>query len=390
MMNRKGMVFFWILLVILLGVGISIMVNFSFQAGEAKGLWALSLIRAKQEAEKDLLIRDSKAIETAQKVDLEFSSLIFKEDLGCGVIQNVPFWNQKERFCALNVEDKFAKQFNLLFDRSNIFNYTLHYQSRELIGKTSQIKMVTPADSKVIPTEQRSASLFTPYEAYLIKPFDLRYTYNPSFRIKINLSLPFYEELEKQAHLLVRACQDATDLKSCLDQEKNESWKYGKCGQEEYVEEGRKVIFCVEKSKTEKLNFALDFTSPSISSPKEVQVSLQGTQVKVSFNAVTDAEQYQIYYTNWNPNPESYPQEAKNLFFASQGKYFYAVKTIAATQECPTEHQVNTAYLCGGKILYWVEDPQIVPGEEYYFGVTSIKGTEESLLYELIKLDTSG
>jgi len=386
-MNRKGMVFFWILLVILLGVGISLMVNYTFQAGETKGVWALSFIRATQEAEKDLLVIDSKAQKVAENVSKEVSSQVFKEDLGCGKAQEVPLWNKKERFCSLQIEEKFAQKFNSLLDPQDIFNYTLFFQGQELIGKTSVYKAVTPATKGIIPTEGRSAGLLTFYEAYLIKPFDLRYDYNPSFRVKVNLSLPYYVELERQARLLVRTCQSEIDLKTCLNGNKNDTWKYGRCGKEEYLQDGRKVVFCV---KEKKINFALDFTSPSVSSPKGLQVSLQGNSVKVSFNPVTEAESYNLYYTNWNPAPIDYPQEAKSLFFASQGKYFYSKQTIANPQPCPTDHQANVPYLCGNEILYWLEEAKIIPGEYYYFTVTSLKGSEESLVYELANLDSSG
>ncbi len=382
------MIFFWILLVILLGVGISVMINFSFEAGETKGVWALSFIRATQEAEKDLLIRDSKATEIAKQVGLELSSSLFKEDLGCGIINDVPIWNRKERFCPLNLEEQFTRKFNSLYDAEELFNYAFSFSEEELIGKTEERKVVSALNPNIIPTEERSPGLFTSYEALLIKPFDLKYNYNPSFRIKVNFPFSDYYELEKQAQSLVQECQGEENLKSCLDLNQKVGWSYGKCDSETYLEEERKVIFCTEKKEGEKLNFALDFTSPRISSPKEVQVSLQGTQVKVSFNFVKEAETYNLYYTNWDPAPLTYPQEAKSLFFASQGEYFYLVRELDLPSECPTEHQVNVPYLCGGKVLYWLEDPKIVTGT-YYFGITSTWEGEESLLYDIQRLDYS-
>jgi hypothetical protein len=395
MMNRKGMVFFWVLLVILLGVGISLMVNYTFQAGETKGVWALSFMRATQEAEKDLLVIDSRAQKVADNVSQEISSQIFKEDLGCGKVQGVTLWNKKEMFCPLKIQEEFSHRFNSIFDEQHFFNYTLIFQEQQLIGKTSQSKEVTPTTKGVIPTEGRSAGLFTFYEAYLIKPFDLRYNYNPGFRVKLDFSIDYYAELEQQARLLVRTCQDEADLKNCLDLNKEIDWKYGKCEKEEYLFDERKVLFCVGIKELfgipfNRVNFALDFTSPAISSPKGVRVSLQGAQIKVSFNTVAEAEEYHLYYTNWDPASESYPQEAQKLFFASQGKYFYSKQKLSTPQACPIEHQVNVPYRCGDQIIYWLNDSKIIPGEYYYFAVTSLKESEESLVYEVVKLDSSG
>ncbi|MFH0701877.1 MAG: hypothetical protein V2A62_05590 [Candidatus Woesearchaeota archaeon] len=385
-MNRKGMVFFWILLIIMLGVGISFMVNYNIQTGEVKGVWSLSYVRAFQESEKDLLFIDNQAILAAKQTDKDVSSLVFSGDLGCGIIQEVPLWNQKDHFCPLKMEEKFSTKFNSLMEEKGFLRYNLSFKEGELIGKINQVKTVTPANPNVLPTERKSASLFTSYNAYLIKPFGLWYYYNPSFRVKVNLSLSFYSELQRQAQFLVHDCQNEVDLKSCLEGHKNESWNYGKCNDKKYAEDNRKVLFCVNK-----LSFGLDFSPQTIFSPKDTQVSLQGNQVKVSFTPVAEAENYKLYYTNWDYQPDSYPQEAKSLFFASQGSYFYATKVLNNPTEdnCPTDREANTAYRCSNQILYWLEDVKVVLGQFYYLTVTAVKNEEESLVYEVLKLDSS-
>jgi hypothetical protein len=388
-MNKKGMIFYWLLLAILLGVGISFMVNYDLEVGELKGVWQLSFIRATQEAEKDLLLIDNQALIVAKETNIQVSSNPFSEDLGCGTLGTLPLWNKKEQFCSLKLEEKFTQMFNQKMIEAGFLSYNLSIQDGQLIGKSEEKKTVGSENPNIIPTEKKSAGLFTSYDAYLTKPFYLKYTYNPSFRIPVHLSFSVYEEMERQAQQLVYLCQNELEIRPCLDQNKPSSWKYSSCTQEQFQEMDRKVPLCVEKEGNAAL-FGLDFSPQKTFSPKDAQVVFTTEEIKVTFNAVKEAEQYRVYYTNW-PYSGEFPATVQQIFFATMGNYFYEKLSLTNTliEDCPSEMEFNRVYLCGIQITYLFNDPKLVLGETYYFGITSTNSDQESLVYNLVKLDLS-
>lgn len=380
------MIFYWILLAILVGVGIAFMVNSNLEVGEIKGVWALSYVRAAQEAETDLLFIDSQAIKTAQEVDTELIAKMFSEDLGCGQLGLVSLWNKKDQFCSLKVEEKFAREFNSKMSQAGFLTYDLSVKEGELRGKSNEVKMIGIENPAVLLTEQKSAGLFTRYDAYLTRPFYLKYSYGPSFRVKVDLSLPLYSQLEQQAKLVVYQCQNELELKSCLDKNKPKEWKYSSCSQEQFSPVERKVPFCVEV-RGQKVNFGLDLSSQKVFSPKQVTVNQVDNLIEVQFENVPEAESYDLYYTNLLPT-EDLPASANQIFFASQGDYFYQKVSLInpSHEECPEEKEAGTVYLCGNRVKYFFTDQKLVSGSEYYFGVTSTKRGEESLIYNIKEL----
>ncbi|MEK6937560.1 MAG: hypothetical protein AABX04_00805 [Nanoarchaeota archaeon] len=389
-MNKKGLIFYWILIVVIFAIAFIYLGVEDLKLNQTKGFWSASYIRAFQQSETNLLVLDDAVLSLVKETKQELLPLLITKDWGCGKVSEHVLLNSPAKFCSPPLKETFLSLVQEKLTKKNLTGYNLSYVEGSLYGKSFIKAAINSRNPTYIPTERKSVGMFTIYEAYLVYPFYLNYEYNPSFQIKAELNQTEYDLLVKKGITLVQQCASELNLQECLLKNKPEGWKFSSCKSEEYSESNRQVLFCVSLDEVE-FNFALDFTTKNIFSPQDTQVSLQGNQVKVSFTPVAEAESYKLYYTNWNYQPDSYPQEAKSLFFASQGSYFYTVKPLSnpAEDNCPITRQVNTAYRCGNQILYWLEDIKIVPGQFYYLTITALKNGEESLVYEVLKLDSS-
>ena len=55
------------------------------------------------------------------------------------------------------------------------------------------------------------------------------------------------------------------------------------------------------------------------------------------------------------------------------------------TDNCPSEKQSNTIYLCGKELIYLLEDNTLDKDKEYWFGLASVKEGKESEIAAFIQ-----
>ncbi len=381
-MNKKAAIFHWIVFIVLAAMAIIYIFSSDLEVAEYKGAWQLSYLRAFQASEKNLLLLDQEMTQNAEKAVEELPQALFSSDLGCGMYENVAVWNKKSNFCLLEPEKKFVAAFKVLLGEKEVMYSEIKVGINEVIG-ISKEKSVVGSSLDLIPTDRTSAGLFTYYDTFTIKPFYMRYEYNPSFRVKANLSFEMYKELETQAKKLVGKCQNEPGLKSCLEQHKNKAWKFGSCGVESYSSADRKVAFCT-KIKVQEAKFALDFAPEKVSPPQDVDTEVVAEGVLVFFPRNELADSYVIHYTDWSIAPQKVPDTAENIFYGipTFNLYQQVALTNPNAENCPADKLPGEVYLCSGKINYILDDPQLTSG--VYVGAAAVKDGEESQVGEFV------
>lgn len=381
-MNKKATVFHWIVFIVLAAMALIYIFSSDLEVAEYKGAWQLSYLRAFQASEKNLLLLDQEMTQNAEKVVQELPNTLFSSDLGCGMYESVALWNKKSDFCQLEPEKKYITAFKTQLGEKAKLYPEIKVGVNEVAGISTE-KNTVASSFDFVPTEAKSPTLFTHYQAFTIKPFYMKYEYNPSFRVKVNLSFEEYKQLELQAKKLVGACQNEADLKSCLEQHKDKAWKFSSCNAESYSSTDRKVVFCV-KVKSEEAKFALDFTSEKVSPPQDVDAEVVANGVLVTFPKNELADSYVIHYTDWSIAPQKVPNTADNIFYGipTSNLYQKVAVTNPTTENCPADKLPGEAYLCSGKVNYMLDDPQLTSG--VYVGVAAVKDGEESQLNEFV------
>ncbi len=385
--NKKGALFHWIVFGVLAALGLFFILSSNFDSGiQLQGMWQLTFVRAAQESDRNLLVVDNAATQSLNKIVKNVALDVSSQDLGCGKLDTVSLWNDKDRFCELKVSDTLLNQFNGVMQKEVGLTYEGVFLSEGFLrGKTDKRQIISSSLS-VIPTVQQSASLFTQYDTLTLKPFYLRYEYNPSFMVKADDAFGEYNNLFKESHKLVEECQNVKDLHLCLDKMKKNKFHYVSCDRERYEESERKVLFCVSSSK--EYDFALDFT-PLLPFPAEdVALSFVGSDVMVSFTSVQPAESYKIYYTNWPQAGANVPGTAQDIFslMPSGFSYFQGLAIISSINaDCPDDKKIGESYLCNGKIVYVLHDFRLEQGKDYFFAVSSMKDGKESLITAFVK-----
>ncbi len=262
-MNKRGAVLFFILFGVAAAVGLFFMLTFdSSSFVQTKGTWPLSFLRATQQTEENLLGIDGIAVQSAREAAEVTISTQLAQDAGCGMYEKIVLWNIPAGFCNLNVEEIFKITLQTkLKQRTNITYDEIVLAEGFLAGKTAQRKTIT-SSLDVIPTEQRSTGLFSGYDAYLIRPFYLRYEYNPGFRVPLPEKLKAYQTTYEEAKNMVVTCQPDANLLGCLQRSKPATWKFSSCTQELLPTtkelNNRKVLFCSPTERYE-IKLALDF-----------------------------------------------------------------------------------------------------------------------------------
>jgi len=229
-MNKKAGIVHWIVFGVVAAIGFFLLLNADLEAGiQTKGAWQISYLRAFQDAEKDLLLIDQTTREAVKLTAESLTTESLAGDLGCGKDNGYTLWNNKEGFCNLKIEDKFKEKFNSLVEEKTKIKYDEFIISQdEIVGKSNQQKAIL-SSFELIPIEDKSAGMFTDYKSFIIKPFYLRYEYNPSFRVKATGKFAEFKLLFSQAQILVDECKSKSDLKNCLDQQKETNWHYSSC-----------------------------------------------------------------------------------------------------------------------------------------------------------------
>lgn len=381
-LNKKAAVFHWIVFIVLAAMAVIYIFSYDLEVAEYKGAWQLSYLRAFQASEKNLLFLDQEMKQNAEKVVQNLPETLFSSDLGCGVYENVAVWNKKNDFCLLEPEKKFVVAFKALLGEKEAMYPEIKVGVNEVLG-ISKEKNVIGSSLDLIPTDRTSAGLFTYYDTFTIKPFYMKYKYNPSFRVKANLSFEEYKELEVKAKKLVGKCQNEPELKSCLEQHKNKAWKFSSCSSGNYSSVDRKVLFCT-LIKAQEVKFAMDFTSEKVSPPSDVDTETVTNGVLITFPKNELADSYVIHYTDWSIATQKVPDTAENIFYGVPTFNLYQKVTLTNpnTENCPVDKLPGEVYLCSGKINYILDDAQLASG--MYVGVAAVKDGAESQINEFV------
>tara|TARA_Y100000310_G_scaffold324856_1_gene387286 strand:- start:4 stop:1599 length:1596 start_codon:yes stop_codon:yes gene_type:complete len=225
-----------------------------------------------------------------------------------------------------------------------------------------------------------------------------QYTIDYSFSYDLNEYYEDYQKVVIEAYSLINSCLISEDLEECLNDEKEDHWEYGICGEgSDYQEDLRQVPFCVMSPNSLTLvsltstaydleyNFALDF-SPSEAFVVEVNSIEYDSDTNVYdlfFTPQDTATSYNIYVTDYElPTYQgSVSQFELQLFRNVFEKREVLVESMEMT--CPEPAETFTLYECAGPLRYVIDlnemiEEGAIEGEEYYFTVTSLIGDSES------------
>jgi hypothetical protein len=384
-MNKKAAIFHWIVFIVLAAMAVIYIFSSDLEVAEYKGAWQLSYLRAFQASEKNLLFLDQEMKQNVDKAAQNLPITLFSSDLGCGMYENVAVWNKKSSFCQLDAEKKFVKAFKALLGEKEVMYSEIKVGINEVIG-ISKEKNVIGSSLDLIPTDRTSAGLFTYYDTFTIKPFYMKYEYNPSFKVKADFGFEDYKLLEVQAKKLVAKCQNEQNLKSCLEQHKNKVWKFSSCSSESYSSADRRVLFCT-KIKTQETKFALDFASEKVSPPLDVDIEVVAGGLLITFSKNELADSYVIHYTDWSIASQKVPDTAENIFYGIPTFNLYQKTALInpADENCPADKLPLEVYLCGNTVNYILSDSQLASG--MYVGVAAVKDEAESQLNEFVVIE---
>ena len=146
----------------------------------------------------------------------------FADTPSCGTLGGVTYWNKDQKFCSLNVDGEVNAEFNSLYKKYDQgASYTVSRQGKELIGKTN----------KEIILGQKDAP---------------HYILNSGFRINLDYNFDEYFLLQDEARKLVNECKSAEKIQDCLEKVKPSYWNFGDCENGLFVEQEKKVAFCVD------------------------------------------------------------------------------------------------------------------------------------------------
>lgn len=373
-MNKKGLVLHWIAFGILAAIGLFFLLTVDVTENvKTKGLWQVSYLRAFQEAELDLLSVDISAkISAKEAADLALDELVSK-DLGCGMLDGVSLWNNQDGFCGLRMNDLFLEKFNeMMKNRTGISYHGVYLSDGRIIGIADSEKAITSA-TDLIPKERRRQGFYQGYNAYLIRPFYLRYQYNPAFDIPESNIFSTFRKLEKEATQLVRACSGNNDLQRCLINNKQANWKFSSCDTESFpgnVE--RRIIFCIDG-----LKLGLDFTSAIPLAVENIAASrLQDDTFQITFPQ-QGVESYNVYFTNYDGLLD-YEGRSEDIVVLTSGGNFLHKEEVIEVIACEDVKEGGKAYLCNDEIVYILQSNLIIRGEDYFITVTSVRNEKES------------
>jgi len=406
MISRKAAVLgHWVLMGFLVAIGIVFFMTTKPEFLEPKGMWEITVKNMLLDVQEEKLNLELQGYVSAAHSVLELAQQGgFLEESPCGKFNDKLLWNNKDTTCWPKVKENFLSLLKNKYSSSSDLNYDFELKDKKVIAKTDKKGKVYTAISNIPTTEMSTGS--RRYEMFLTKPFYLRYTYSYDWQINLGYDLlQEYDTIAQQANKLLE-CKDHRDLNDCIEQNLLESWNLNFCLRDLSSATGlinaafedqsnRHRAFCIESpsglelynedKKKQKVQYslALDFTPELPFPPENLEANIENNQILISFSPEIGISNYKLYYTNWLEASDNQPVEEafSNIPTAEGFGYFYEVKEITApaTEECPTEKASNTAYLCQNKVLFVLENPQLISGS-YKLSITSVQEDKESLL----------
>jgi hypothetical protein len=213
------------------------------------------------------------------------------------------------------------------------------------------------------------------------------YTIKPNFRVNIDYSFDEYEQLQFEADFLLNKCKNDAALQNCLNS-KPSNWKFSDCDNENFVENDRKVPFCVISTGNLPVTYklGLDFTPGIVLAVADMKVDYSNGMYLVTFTQDKDAERYKVYFSDNTLIKETDTGQASSIF-VSRFDFFADSHEVQTLESCLETKEVGKAYLCGNDIIYALVDERLLAGGKYAFGVTIIKDGQESWVRKVIKLN---
>jgi hypothetical protein len=253
-MNKKSAVIHWIVFGVLAAFGLFFVFTADIGIKGLDGEWQLNFLENYYlKAEEDLLAMGQTAKFAGWQSILETAGEGgFAKESECGVLEGFNLWNDQKGFCAVDIKNnvllKVKEKLGGIYSEFKL-------EGKELVGKGKK---------------KTHTSAHTPKSSLITIPY-VSYTYDTSFRVNLGVDIEdSYGQLFVEAIDLVSACSDDLELEGCIEVNKGSNWKLFDCDEEEFVEIGRKVLFCVGTAIIVqgeagelvplKYEFALDFT----------------------------------------------------------------------------------------------------------------------------------
>lgn len=385
-MDKKGAIFHWIIVGALVAFGI-FFIYFSQVdlAQQVKGQWQINFLeKVYLPAQKEELRIEVQAREIGREVERELALKGgFLESSPCGVlheensdaIKDINVWNTKERFCFPNYQaNAVVLAQKGLKEKLGEYSYSLvQFLGQKFVGKGEK------------------------------KPFtkgNATYFYDSSFGVNTGFDMGRYDTLREEAKFLLVKCQNEEALIDCVQKNLPAEWKLGKCGGE-WEGGGRRLPFCISvvaingasNSNLEPLQYqlGLDFESTSVRSVSGVEVIRTEKGAEVTFNPVSSADSYKIYFSDDLTRAGKVGTVGEvfggvaSFNFVEQ-KVLLVRDTILSEEACrDIELRLGgKGYFCPSKIIYVLWDERLLEGE-HTFSVTAVKSGEESDVLEVVK-----
>ncbi len=210
MRSKKGAVFHWILLGLLVSLGV-FFVNFSpdIVFSQVQGEWQLPVLEKSLEAQKEQAALEHQAKLTGWQTALSLSEKGgVLEDNSCTSAVSYPLWNLNNQYCWPNVRENFE-----LLVGSGLKTALPEKEFNELTLKENYLLGDGP---EIILSSEK-----------------LKYSYNPSFKVPISYKITEFEKVLLDAEKVVKKCKGADNLNDCLDENKPTNWYDNICPSEE-------------------------------------------------------------------------------------------------------------------------------------------------------------
>lgn len=373
-MNKKGALFHWILLGLLIAVGIFFL---EFQEGDIelpiKGQWHFNFLDNYASARQEMIISEHIVKRASWETVLEMTSKggVF-ERTDCSNVIPYPFWNTVEKECYPDVQDVFAAA----------------------IGPKLKVKLPKISFTNFEVSENFVITYGYKANITSLDHFYSEYSYFPNYKIDVGYSFREYDDFVRAARGLVERCRNSKDLDLCLEQKID--WKSGPCEGEAgpFSSVPRMKRFCVLSSfpvyneKAEKVTptykFRLDFTPTGPLSVENIDLKEDDDKYKIEF-AFDEAERYKIYYTDFlqakekTGDPDTIFGSILTSVFSWEFVSFDKKDIVSDIGSCGSDQKLGTPYRCGDNIIYNI-DKSLVPvsPSNFIFTVTTIKNNEES------------
>lgn len=221
-MNKKGVVIHFVLLGLLIALGTAILYLGDWGL-EPKGQWQLDFLKNNYlEAEKELFKNDiiikQIGLEAAKELAAN-GGYISGTESSCGKFESVQIWFKEGEWCFPGIKDAMTI---LVKSKLNQRMPNNRYSEVDFNGP-----FLTGKGEKGVVSRELAT-----------------YTFDTSFSVYLGYSFEEYQKLQEEGLRLVASCRGKENLEECLDNAKQNYWKYGSCESEEFPD-SKIVPFCV-------------------------------------------------------------------------------------------------------------------------------------------------